>query len=195
MYSAADQAISDDSITTAETFAGYAAVAVAVDNAALYHAAADTALQISRALQSRAVIEQAKGIIMTRQRCTADEAFHLLARTSQHRNQKLRDIAAWAKSRSSSRRSAGKVGDRSRRHHRTEVRDPMSRWSEGTSRRFSQGLSRKPTVHRDSCARRGRSSRTPGYGEGGRGGNFGAGGQPWCDQSVRCVRSERRTNA
>jgi GAF domain-containing protein len=90
MYSGADRAISDDSIAAAETFAGYAAVAVA----ALYHAAAETALHMSTALQSRAVIEQAKGIIMGRERCTADEAFHLLARTSQHRNQKLRDIAA-----------------------------------------------------------------------------------------------------
>jgi AmiR/NasT family two-component response regulator len=49
---------------------------------------------MSTALRSRAVIEQAKGIIMGGQRCTAEEAFRILARASQHRNQKLRDIVA-----------------------------------------------------------------------------------------------------
>jgi GAF domain-containing protein len=92
MYSGANQPISENSIAAAAEFARYAAVAVA--NAALYHAAADTALQLSTALQSRAVIEQAKGIIMGREHCTPDEAFRVLARTSQHHNQKLRDIAA-----------------------------------------------------------------------------------------------------
>jgi GAF domain-containing protein len=92
MYSGADQPISENSIAAAEEFAGYAAVAIS--NAALYHAATDTALQMSAALQSRAVIDQAKGIIMGQQRCTPDEAFRILTRASQHRNQKLRDIAA-----------------------------------------------------------------------------------------------------
>jgi len=39
------------------------------------------------------VIEQAKGILMARDRCSPDEAFELLKRISQHRNAKLRDIA------------------------------------------------------------------------------------------------------
>ena len=46
------------------------------------------------AMQSRAVIEQAKGIIMGERRCTPDEAFAILAKVSQDSNRKLRDVAA-----------------------------------------------------------------------------------------------------
>ena len=92
MYSGADQPISKDSIAAAEEFAGYAAVAIA--NAARYHAAADLAQQMGAALQSRAGIEQAKGILMGQQHCSAEAAFALLVRASQNRNQKLRDVAA-----------------------------------------------------------------------------------------------------
>ena len=45
------------------------------------------------ALASRGVIEQAKGILMAAQRCSAEEAFDLLRRASQRENRKLRDIA------------------------------------------------------------------------------------------------------
>ncbi|TPQ18043.1 GAF and ANTAR domain-containing protein [Streptomyces sporangiiformans] len=45
-----------------------------------------------RALRSRSIIDQAIGIIMGRQRCTAEEAFTTLRRASQHRNIKLRDL-------------------------------------------------------------------------------------------------------
>jgi AmiR/NasT family two-component response regulator len=45
-------------------------------------------------MQSRAVIEQAKGIIMGERRCTADEAFRLIRKVSQDSNRKLRDVAA-----------------------------------------------------------------------------------------------------
>lgn len=41
----------------------------------------------------RAVIEQAKGILMGLQRCSADEAFQILARASQRENRKLREVA------------------------------------------------------------------------------------------------------
>jgi AmiR/NasT family two-component response regulator len=44
-------------------------------------------------MKSRAVIEQAKGILMARHRCSADEAFKNLSRLSQNSNRKLRDIA------------------------------------------------------------------------------------------------------
>ena len=49
--------------------------------------------QLNRALSSRAVIDQAKGIMMVTHRCTADEAFQLLARLSQQRNIKLHELA------------------------------------------------------------------------------------------------------
>jgi AmiR/NasT family two-component response regulator len=44
-------------------------------------------------MQSRSVIEQAKGILMARQGCDADEAFKSLSQLSQDSNRKLRDIA------------------------------------------------------------------------------------------------------
>jgi GAF domain-containing protein len=50
--------------------------------------------QLGTALASRSVIDQAIGILMAQQRCTADAAFDLLRQASQHRNRKLRDIAA-----------------------------------------------------------------------------------------------------
>ena len=44
-------------------------------------------------MDSRAVIEQAKGIVVARDGCTPDEAFDLLTRISQQQNIKLRDLA------------------------------------------------------------------------------------------------------
>jgi GAF domain-containing protein len=46
------------------------------------------------ALDARAVIDQALGIVMAQQRCSSDEAFDILRRASQRRNVKLRDVAA-----------------------------------------------------------------------------------------------------
>ena len=60
-------------------FAGYAAVALA--NAHLHHSTANLAQHMQAAMESRAVIEQAKGIIMGERRCTADEAFAVLTRS------------------------------------------------------------------------------------------------------------------
>jgi len=45
------------------------------------------------ALASREVIGQAQGILMERERITADEAFDILRRSSQHLNRKLREVA------------------------------------------------------------------------------------------------------
>lgn len=78
-------------VRVAQTFAGYAAVALA--NAALLHHTADLAEHTMHALESRAAIEQAKGMLMGRHHCSADEAFTMLARASQRSNRKLRDIA------------------------------------------------------------------------------------------------------
>jgi GAF domain-containing protein len=49
---------------------------------------------LQNALASRAVIDQALGVIMGQNRCTADEAFEVMRTISQNRNVKLRDIAA-----------------------------------------------------------------------------------------------------
>jgi hypothetical protein len=56
--------------------------------------AAEMSDDLRAALASRAVIDQAIGIVMGQNRCTADEAFAILRSASQHRNVKLRDLAA-----------------------------------------------------------------------------------------------------
>jgi hypothetical protein len=52
-----------------------------------------TAEQLTEALRSRAVIDQAKGVIMHARSCGADEAFHLLTRASNSSGRKVRDLA------------------------------------------------------------------------------------------------------
>jgi GAF domain-containing protein len=46
------------------------------------------------ALSSRSVIDQAIGIVMARERCSADRAFDILRKVSQRRNVKLRQVAS-----------------------------------------------------------------------------------------------------
>jgi GAF domain-containing protein len=91
IYSTDAKAFADDAVTLAQTFAGYAAVALT--NAHLYDVTATLAQQMQAAMKSRAVIEQAKGILMGQRRCTADEAFALLRKLSQDSNRKLREVA------------------------------------------------------------------------------------------------------
>ena len=75
----------------AGVFAGYAAVAV--DNITSHAHAVNEARHLRIAMESRAVIEQAKGIIIARDQCTPDEAFEILSRISQQQNIKIRDLA------------------------------------------------------------------------------------------------------
>jgi transcriptional regulator with GAF, ATPase, and Fis domain len=69
------------------------AAAAALANVALYRRSAELARNLSIAMESRAVIEQAKGLIIGQRSCTPDEAFSLLRRVSQDRNVKVRDLA------------------------------------------------------------------------------------------------------
>ena len=91
IYAGEPEAFDDDAIILAQTFAAYATVALA--NAHLYDTQATLAQQMQAAMESRAIIEQAKGIIMGDRRCTADEAFAVLTKLSQDTNRKLRDVA------------------------------------------------------------------------------------------------------
>lgn len=91
IYITADDPFSTAFLEHAEVFAGYAAVAV--NNVASYARTAAEVSQLQAALESRAAIEQAKGIVMGRDRCSPDEAFAVLRRISQNRNVKLHDIA------------------------------------------------------------------------------------------------------
>ncbi len=72
-------------------FAAHAGMALAVAQSQATERGRSTNLQT--ALVSREIIGQAQGILMERERITADQAFDLLRRSSQHLNLKLRDVA------------------------------------------------------------------------------------------------------
>jgi AmiR/NasT family two-component response regulator len=91
IYGSAELPFAGTAVELAQTFAGYAAVAVF--NAASYHDAVDLAAQLREAMRSRAIIEQAKGMVMLERRCDADTAFKVLIRASQSQNLKLRRVA------------------------------------------------------------------------------------------------------
>jgi AmiR/NasT family two-component response regulator len=56
-------------------------------------ALAEEVESLQKAMESRAVIEQAKGVLMSTMRIGADAAFAVLVAASQRENVKLRDIA------------------------------------------------------------------------------------------------------
>ena len=91
VYSREAGAFDERSVDQGKRFAGYAAVAIA--NAQLYASTAEAAEHLRRAMESRAVIEQAKGVIMAQRRCTPAEAFDVLVAASQRENVKLRVLA------------------------------------------------------------------------------------------------------
>jgi GAF domain-containing protein len=92
VYAGKPHAFADDAVILAETFGGYAAVAMA--NAHLHDGTATLGDRTHAAMDERAVIEQAKGIIMAERCCTADEAFAILAKVSEYSGRALGDVAA-----------------------------------------------------------------------------------------------------
>src|SRR3954453_21290521 len=91
LYSSRPAGFTDLDDVLVALFTGQAAIAVA--NAKTYGDAVELTRQLQEALASRAVIEQAKGVLMAREAVDADRAFGLLRGWSQHRNVKLRDLA------------------------------------------------------------------------------------------------------
>jgi GAF domain-containing protein len=91
VYSAGPAAFDVDAIAVAYEVAQYAGIVVAARDE-LTRATA-LAEQMREAMESRAVIEQAEGVLMAEHRCSADEAFAALVRASQDSHRKLRDIA------------------------------------------------------------------------------------------------------
>jgi GAF domain-containing protein len=81
----------ETTVELATAFASYAAVAVA--NAGVYAGTATLAANLQKALESRGVIDQAKGILMREYRCSAEVAFDELVRRSNSGNRRLREIA------------------------------------------------------------------------------------------------------
>ena len=70
------------------------AATAAIVNARRYAEARRLAGQLRQALDSRAVIDQARGVLMARRGITAEQAFTELSRESQTTNVKLREVAA-----------------------------------------------------------------------------------------------------
>jgi GAF domain-containing protein len=81
-----------DSVNEAVELAHFAGIVLT--NVDQYFRAKMHAEQMEGAMRTRAVIEQAKGIVMAQQRCTPEEAFDILVRLSQSTHRKLRDVAA-----------------------------------------------------------------------------------------------------
>lgn len=91
-YAFERDAFAEHAVALASQFAGPAAVSVY--NAQLLAAARERTQQLRRALESRAVIDQAIGIIRARTGVGAKEAFERLTRISQDENVKLHDVAS-----------------------------------------------------------------------------------------------------
>ncbi|MCW2666939.1 MAG: hypothetical protein JWN57_1901 [Frankiales bacterium] len=91
LYSDRLAAFAPQDVELARTLAAYAAVTLA--NLHLFEAQRRVADHLERALESRGVIDQAKGILMAEHRCPADDAFAMLVELSQRTNRKLRDVA------------------------------------------------------------------------------------------------------
>jgi GAF domain-containing protein len=91
IYAGAPDAFDETSRSVAAGFAPYGAVAAGTVQA--YHSAREMADNLQIALASRAVIEQAKGILIERHKTTADQAFRILVMASMTTNVKLRDVA------------------------------------------------------------------------------------------------------
>jgi GAF domain-containing protein len=91
MYATEVEAFGPDDADTTALFAGQAAAVLA--NAQSYWAAQELSVQLQEALESRAVIDQAKGMLMAEHRCSADDAFAMLRAESQRANRKLREVA------------------------------------------------------------------------------------------------------
>jgi hypothetical protein len=86
LYSASPEAFDDDARTLAGLFGIQASIL-------LY--GADTAAQLQRAVDSRDLIGQAKGILRERFKVDDEGAFQMLVKSSQETNMKLTAVAQW----------------------------------------------------------------------------------------------------
>jgi len=92
LYAHQERAFDEHAAETGLMFASQAAVVLA--NASAYWDARELSARLGEAMEHRAFIDQAKGMLMSAQGCSADDAFTILVRASQRENVKLRDIAA-----------------------------------------------------------------------------------------------------
>ena len=92
MYAELEDAFTEEDQRVAELFATQAAFVLA--NAQAYWDARTLSENLQETMKSRAVIEQAQGIIMARMGCDAGEAMRVMAEQSQNEKISLRDLAA-----------------------------------------------------------------------------------------------------
>ena len=92
VYADAPQAFTPDDRSAAGVIAAHASLILATLE--LVESSEAKVAQLQEALTSRDVIGQAKGILIEREGCSADEAFEMLKTASQTVNRKLRLVAA-----------------------------------------------------------------------------------------------------
>jgi GAF domain-containing protein len=92
LYATSTDAFGTEQQARANIFAAQASLALTL----AHRQAQQTQLtdQLREALATRAVIDQALGILMAQQACDSDTAFTILRTTSQNQNRKLRHVAA-----------------------------------------------------------------------------------------------------
>jgi len=91
LYSKRHLDLGDQQVKAATPFAEQ--LAAAINSVEEHRSTATLARNLAEAMRSRAVIEQAKGILMADHHITAEEAFHQLTRLSQNSHLKVRDVA------------------------------------------------------------------------------------------------------
>jgi ANTAR domain len=92
LFSARPRTLGTDSVTVAERLVTFGTALV--DITADYREARRDQLQLRDAAQSRAQVDQAKGVLMHALHCTADQALVRLRQISQARNMKVAEVAA-----------------------------------------------------------------------------------------------------
>src|SRR5438874_2172314 len=91
LYSRSQVELSDVQVRLANAYAEQ--LAATLQSVDAYRSTANLATNMAEAMRSRAVIEQAKGILMADEHITDEQAFQRLAALSQNANVKLRDVA------------------------------------------------------------------------------------------------------
>jgi GAF domain-containing protein len=91
IYALVPHAFKEDHQEAAQLLADQAAIALA--NTRTYSECSDKIRQLQEALESRVIIEQAKGVLMATNSCSPDAAFEMLKQRSQRENRKIRLVA------------------------------------------------------------------------------------------------------
>lgn len=91
LFGARPRALDPDQLPIAELLV--AVGGAVIGNSSSYGEIHRTALQLHEAAESRAVVDQAKGILMHALGCGADQAFDRIREISQQRNMKMTDVA------------------------------------------------------------------------------------------------------